>query len=130
MVLGSCICKEIGFQINRDNLEVIQCHCSKCRKITGSTADAMIVVPSETFTWTKGVESIAVYKPEKGSERPFCFKCGGPLPKRDGEVYWVPAGILDSDYKATVKAHIFVGSKLDWEEIGGNAPQYHENITQ
>lgn len=129
MVTGSCICNTIEFEVAGDDFEVVQCHCSKCRRITGSTADAMIVVPRNTLTWIKGLDSISTYKSENGGGRSFCGNCGGPLPNEDGDVYWVPAGILNGDYKATVKAHIYVGSKLPWEEIGGSAPQYEENVT-
>jgi hypothetical protein len=90
----------------------------------------MIEVPKEKLTWGKGVEFISNYNSAKGSERSFCCKCGGPLPNLDGDFYWVPAGILDTPYQARIKAHIYVGSKLQWEEIGGGAPQYSENIAE
>lgn len=128
MVTGSCICKGIVFEIEGDEFDVVQCHCSKCRKITGTTADAMIVVEEKSFSWVSGDELIAFYQADNGSSRSFCRNCGGSLPNRDGAVYWVPAGILDTEYSATVKAHIYVGSKLDWEVIGGGAPQYEEDI--
>ena len=128
MVKGSCICNGIVFQFEGDNFDVIQCHCSKCRKITGSTADAMIVVPKETFNWVQETESITTYKSEDGLARSFCSNCGGSLPNQDGDVYWVPAGTINTEYSASVKAHIYVGSKLHWEEIGGDAPQYDEDI--
>lgn len=124
------MCQEVVFQLEGDNFDVIQCHCSKCRKKTGSTADAMIVIPSEAFTWVKGAESISIYQTQNGFMNSFCQSCGCSLPNRDGKVYWVPAGILDSEYSASIKAHIYVGSKLGWEDIGGNAPQYNENIKQ
>lgn len=128
MVSGSCICNQIAFEIEGDNFDVVQCHCSKCRKVTGSTVDAMIVVPKETFTWVQGTDLISAYKSENGRTRSFCSNCGTSLPDQDGDLVWVPAGILDTQYSASVKAHIYVGSKLPWEEIGGDAPQYEEDI--
>lgn len=129
MVSGSCICNAIQFEVADDNYGVVQCHCSKCRKMTGSTADAMILVPTNKFKWLSGVELIAKYKTSVTSVRAFCSVCGCTLPVESGENYWVPAGVLDGEYKAFVKAHIYVGSKLNWEEIGGDAPQFFENIT-
>ncbi len=128
MVVGSCICNGVAFQVEGEKFEVIQCHCSKCRKITGSTADAMIVVPKGDFTWVRGTELISTYKSESGRARSFCSTCRGSLPDQDGDVYWVLAGILNTKYCASVKAHIYVGSKLEWEEIGGDAPQYDGDI--
>jgi hypothetical protein len=130
MVSGSCICGDVSFEIEGDDFEVIQCHCSICRKVTGSTADAMIVIPEDKFHWISGAEKISLYKFASGRERSFCKVCGGTVPRKDSaQRYWVPAGILNSEFSATVKAHIYVGSKLSWECIGGSAPQYHEDIT-
>ncbi len=130
MKTGSCICEGVIFEIDGDDFDIIQCHCSKCRKITGGLSDAMIVVPVGIFTWIHGTELIKKYTTRSGSARSFCQNCGGSLPGRDGKVYWVPAGMLDSDYNASVKAHIYVGSKLPWDDIAGSAPQYDENITK
>ena len=128
MVTGSCLCGEVAFQLkDRDSFEVIQCHCSQCRKNTGSTADAMIVVPDNEIIWVSGENQVNTFRSQDKPTRAFCRNCGAAVPKLDnkGNV-WVPAGTLDGQFKASVKAHIFVGSKLEWEVIGGSAPQYAE----
>ncbi|GAB5482661.1 MAG: hypothetical protein Pars92KO_24180 [Parasphingorhabdus sp.] len=41
----------------------------------------------------------------------------------------MPAGLLDNDPgQRGYAAHIFVGSKADWEEITDEAPQFSEGF--
>lgn len=128
MVRGSCICESVVFTLEGEPFDIVQCHCSKCRKSSGSSADAMITVDKNKFSWIEGQDFVKVYKGNSGSQRSFCQNCGTSLPVLDGEKYWVPAGVLNGEYEARVKAHIYVGSKTSWDEIGGDAPQYQENI--
>lgn len=44
----------------------------------------------------------------------------------NGLQYWIPAGLLDDSSSSVVAAHLFVGSKASWDEIGDSGEQYTE----
>ncbi|PRY63410.1 hypothetical protein B0H98_1085 [Vreelandella songnenensis] len=41
---GECLCGEVKFEIDGKLPNLYQCHCSLCRKTTGSTANAATFV--------------------------------------------------------------------------------------
>ncbi len=75
MASGECNCGAINFKIYADLADVIVCHCSICRRATGSNGIAVIVVKNESFEWTSGQEFIAAWKkPDADWETFFCQK--------------------------------------------------------
>ncbi|WP_315981351.1 GFA family protein [Aliamphritea spongicola] len=48
------------------NLGIFQyCHCSRCRKFTGSAHAANILVKPEQFSWLSGSQQIGTFMPEE-----------------------------------------------------------------
>ena len=119
MATGQCNCGAIGFEISTDVSDVVICHCSICRRSTGSNGIAVVVVGNDDFRWTHGEDLIATWKkPDADWQTWFCRNCGSPLPGVNDEArMFVPAGLLDGEHMA-VKHHIFVDSKAPWDEIG------------
>ena len=62
MVLGQCNCGEVAFKIYDDISDVYICHCSICRKSTGSNGIAVFVVDNESFQWMLGEEQVLTWK--------------------------------------------------------------------
>jgi hypothetical protein len=126
MVRGSCLCGSVRFQYSRAVTQVGMCHCSLCRKVSGSASNAVIVVPATDFEWLSGDELRRVFSKPTGWQTTFCATCGSPLPQsiRGAAAFWVPAGLLDDDPGFGIAGHIFVGSKAAWDEIGGEAPRF------
>jgi hypothetical protein len=60
----------------------------------------------------------------------FCGVCGSTLCGILNEaVHGVTLGTVDGDPGVTIQRHIFVGSKAPWDEIGGDTPQFDENVS-
>jgi hypothetical protein len=77
----------------------------------------------------KGEEILRDYCNDAGVHRLFCGNCGSPIiGKRDNapETVRLRIGTLDTPVNAKVSAHIFVGSKAEWDEIHDGAPEYDE----
>lgn len=125
---GKCLCGEVGFAVSGDLPNIYQCHCSLCRKATGSASNSALIVSSEHFQWVHGHERITSYVKETGYRTDFCSKCGSPLPNpiKGGTQYWIPAGLLDDETNIEIAAHLHVGSKASWDEVASNGVQYQE----
>ena len=122
---GSCLCGELKFEINSSNGKIYQCHCSKCRKVTGTSANANIIVKIEGFSWLKQPQTLQKYLTSEDWETAFCSKCGSQAPIKDetNKVWYVPAGSLNQDKGLKVTSHIYVGSKASWDVISGGVAQ-------
>lgn len=127
MATGSCNCGAIKFEIDIDLTDVFICHCSICRRFTGSGGIAVVLVDNTHFKWLSDDESVAVWKkPGAEWESWFCRNCGSAVPGRnDPEKMFVPVGSLVSGGdNLRIAHHIWVGSKASWETIGDSGTQH------
>jgi len=131
MARGECNCGAVQFEIDADLTDVFVCHCSICRKSTGSNGIAVVVVPNDQLRWVKGQEHIATWKkPNCDWQTWFCRICGSPVPgANDSKRMFAPAGSIVAGGDALrVAHHIWVGSKAPWDEIGDEGKQQPEGF--
>jgi hypothetical protein len=123
MRTGSCLCKGVSFEVHGLLRPIIACHCSQCRKQTGTFvaatqagADDVVFLSDATLTW---------YRSSDAAQRGFCSACGSPLFWRpDGrKALSIYAGALDGETGLSIEKHIFVADKPDWYEIHDGKPQ-------
>ena len=129
MARGQCNCGAISFEIAAQISDVFICHCSICRRATGSNGIAVILVDNDDFAWTGGENLITSWKKSDADwEMWFCRQCGSPVPgTNDASRVFVPAGLLvDGDDGLTVTHHVWVDSKAAWDEIGDNGRRHPE----
>ena len=62
MASGECNCGAGQFEIDADLSGVFVCHCSICRRFTGSNGIAVVLVANERFRWLRGTELIETWK--------------------------------------------------------------------
>jgi len=126
---GSCNCGSVKFAVDTVVSDVYICHCSICRKSTGSGGIAVAIVDNNDFSWVEGKRFIKSWqKPNHDWHTNFCKKCGSSLPGRNDKTNtYVPVGLLNSGYDdLKVVHHLFVGSKAPWEEFKDNGA-LHQN---
>ena len=129
MAKGACNCGAIAFEISRDLVDVFVCHCSICRRSTGSNGIAVVIVDNAHFRWLRGEHEIATWrKPDGDWQTWFCRVCGSVVPGiNDDSRMFVPAGLLsEGDEALRVAHHIWVDSKAGWDEIGDDGRQHRE----
>jgi len=129
-VTGSCLCGKITYQIT-GSLGIFQyCHCSRCRKFTGSAHAANIIVAPNQFEWLKGEELLGRYElPEaRHFATSFCTNCGASLPwlTKSEKAVVVPAGGLDGDPELKPFQNIFYASRADWYTDASQLIKYDE----
>jgi len=131
MATGQCNCGAVQFEIAADLADVYVCHCSICRRSTGSNGIAVVVFPKERFRWIRGQEFITTWeKPGTHWQTWFCRVCGSPVPgENDATRMFAPAGCITQGGDALkVAHHIWVGSKATWDEIGDAGQQHPEGF--
>jgi hypothetical protein len=123
---GSCLCGGARFEIEGRWSAIGQCHCSKCRKVSGTASNAVLYTAAASLRWVAGEGLRRDFSLPSGWGTTFCGECGSPLPRLhpNGKIYFVPAGVLDDDPGVAVERHIFVGSKASWDAIAGDAPRF------
>jgi len=129
MAKGACNCGAVGFSIDENLTDVFMCHCSICRRYTGSAGIAVVVVENERFRWTHGIENISTWqKPNADWQSCFCSICGSPLPVANDSLRTaIPAGLISEGGDVLrVVHHIWVNSKAGWDEIGDKGKQHPE----
>jgi len=127
MVNGQCNCGAVSFEIDADISEVFICHCSICRKSTGSNGIAVVIVDNDAFEWVQGEDQILTWKKPVGDWQTwFCRVCGSPLPGiNDESRMFVPAGLITQGGESLkVTQHIWVDSKAVWDKIGDSGKRH------
>lgn len=125
MLQGSCLCREIVWEIEGPLRMISHCHCSMCRKSHGVGYATYAGGAANTFRFVAGEPLIGGYESSPGFRRCFCTRCGSKVPEpSDGEHVFVPLGNLDDDPGGRPGAHIFVGSKATWHEITDDLRQF------
>ena len=116
---GSCLCSAVKFKLEGEFKKFFLCHCSRCRKTSGTAHCANLFAPGATLTWLSGEDKLSFYRLENTNfARTFCSVCGSNVPtdaKTRGLVV-VPAGSLDTKVDLAPQAHIFMDSRANWDE--------------
>lgn len=101
---GSCLCGQVRFRADPPLRQVIACHCTQCRKVSGHFWAAS-AVPLDRFHLTEDA-GLRWYRSSNMAERGFCAGCGASL-------FWKPtgedrisiaAGVLEGDTGLTIES--------------------------
>ena len=107
----------------------LNCHCSQCRRTTGSAFKPFAGIESRKLKLTKGKDDLLIVGDATGHDG-HCKKCGSLLYSivRDGAYAHVAMGTLVDGPSIRPTAHIFVGSKAPWHAITDDLPQFEEHV--
>ena len=122
---GSCLCGGVRFAVDGPIRGIGQCHCSLCRKASGTNGTMVFVVPAAGFRWLEGEDRILTWKLRETYSSVRCRRCGSPVPASfDGKHVWVPPGLMDDALDSRLALHHHVASKADWDVIDEDLPHY------
>ena len=127
---GSCLCQAVTYQFRGPEFVFQYCHCSRCRKFTGSAHASNIIIDPKQFEWIDGEEMIGRFDhPDaKHFATCFCKRCGSSLPwhSQGGTAVIIPAGTLDEDPQIKPTQNIFWKDRAPWREEVAALAQYDE----
>jgi len=134
VIRGTCLCGSVRFELDQAVGPFELCHCSRCRKVSGSAFMAAIGVRRSDFRWVCGRELIRSYDAPLLESPPayrvcFCSVCGScvPDPEDSSERFEIAAGLLEDDPQLQPDKHIFVELKAPWFQISDVLPQFDKN---
>ncbi|MDP5135555.1 GFA family protein [Rheinheimera baltica] len=128
MYRGSCLCGEIEVEITGPISSIIHCHCSLCRKSSGTAFATNGFVNSTDFTVVKGEAQLSHLAFKPGRLRHFCRNCGSPVYSSNADDptrFRIRLGILNSDIIERPLSHNFYSSKANWEDLDADLPRYN-----
>lgn len=127
VLTGSCLCGEATYQVEDAFEYALNCHCSRCRRTTGSAFKPFGGIARDRLRFTAEPALQRRYGSEVGHDL-HCARCGSLLYSvvRDGRYVHVAYGTLHAAPSRRPTAHIFVGSKAAWFDITDGLPQHDE----
>jgi hypothetical protein len=126
---GKCFCGAVQYTVADEFLYAANCHCSNCRRTTGSAFKPFAGIARDRLRITQGAENLMIFG-EEAAHNTHCKLCGSLLYSvvRDGAYVHVAMGTLVDDPTIRPTKHIFVGSKAPWFTITDDLPQYWEHV--
>lgn len=124
---GKCLCGAVRYVVADAFLYALNCHCSNCRRATGSAFKPFAGIERNKLRFTQGDANLLLFGGENCHDV-HCQACGSLLFSvvRDGAFAHVTMGTLVDEPTIRPTAHIFVGSKAAWFTITDDLPQHEE----
>ena len=128
ILTGGCYCKELRYSSLGNITASIQCHCRECLYFTGGNANTSIIVPIETFKFSKGTpKSYERHDIKNPVIRLFCKTCGTVIgtksPRRLNSIN-LKVGTLDNPSIFKPETAIFTDDKQDFHHIADHVDQF------
>ncbi|MCR9278055.1 MAG: GFA family protein [Pseudomonadaceae bacterium] len=126
---GSCLCGGIEVQVRGEIGQLDYCHCSQCRKASGTAFASNAPITTDRLAIT-GSHLVKEFAASDGKWRAFCGTCGSPIysrrASRPNEVR-LRVGLLDDAIAPSQRQHIWADSRANWHEIDDSLPAFSED---
>jgi len=120
---GGCLCGEIRFQFEGNDIGSSYCHCRMCQRFSGAPTSAGTGFLKDDLRITRGKPKY--YVSSAIAERAFCPTCGSSLWMRFFQWKWIFVKTLNLDnpenYAPTT--HFGIESQMPWHDIHDDLPR-------
>jgi hypothetical protein len=127
---GGCLCGGVRFEVTEPLLAAGYCHCTRCRRRTGTAASAQARIAPGSLHITAGEDLVRQYQPDDGFAKAFCSECGSALwsvHPDDREVMSIRLGAFDDDPGVRPAYRQFTAYAAVWEPLPDDGlPRYPE----
>lgn len=126
LVTGGCICGAIRYEISAPVISTGYCHCSCCRKFSGSAVNAWAAFPASAVRFI--AEEPEYFATTPIAKRGFCAKCGASLTyklvqPRETAFLVLHTSSLDQPENFAPLIHSGIESKMPWFDILDDLPR-------
>ncbi|KAL0572948.1 hypothetical protein V5O48_009020 [Marasmius crinis-equi] len=125
---GSCLCKGVKLQIIGEPLNFFACHCTGCKKASGTAFLSNVWFHEQNVIVNEGSDLVKSYNDSgivkgRNLRRHFCSKCGSNLfirldtegPEKDLVI--LQASTVDDPHDWQPEKELDVESRWDWVEV-------------
>jgi hypothetical protein len=122
--IGGCRCGAVRFEARSEPQHVSYCHCTDCRRATGSPVAAFVGFDADDVS----IEGKALKAYQNGPvARSFCGNCGSPIAYLDsrlpGQVYFM-LGAMDQPAYFRPTHHSYVREQLPYLHMPDGLPRH------
>lgn len=125
---GGCACGAVRYETDADPIVMLNCHCSDCRKASGSGYAAIVIVRKDSL---QRHGEARFHKVRGGSgrtvERGFCTNCGSPIfvkVERFPDLLGVQAGSLDDPAQHKPSMDLYTDSAPPWDSMRSETTKF------
>ncbi len=128
VLAGRCLCGRVHYAVADEFHYALNCHCSDCRRATGSAFKAFAGIAREKLRLAAEAGNLLIFGDESANHDVHCRHCGSLLYSvvSHGALAHVTLGTLVDAPTIQPTAHIFVSDKAPWFEITDDLPQHAE----
>ena len=130
-ITGGCLCGQVRYEVNSMPKIQLVCHCTSCRKQSGSAFSAAALVPRDDIE-IEGSTKTFVETGDSGNEikRIFCPNCGSSLysevvARPDAIV--LQAGSIDNPHWFKPRVNFWTDSAMSWVSIDPECKNFATN---
>ena len=117
---GHCLCRQVRLSVHGEPLRVGVCHCTDCRKESGSAFTFYAVWPRDRFHYTGETSAM--------QGRRFCPRCGSRLFSLDDSEAEIKLGILDgAPTRLAPTYELWIKRREQWLKPVEGAAQFDED---
>ena len=131
---GGCLCGHVRYEYEGEPEGAIYCHCSTCRRMTGSAFNVGVRAQTNLLNIISGNVKGYTRKMDDGNEitREFCPECGSPLFTRSPahpDFVFIKAGSLDDPNCVKPTYQMWTEEAVPWAHIDENITSYPQTPT-
>ena len=124
--IAQCLCGGIKIKVKGKLADVINCHCSQCRKTHGNYStythcldENVTFISKKTLKW---------YHSSKVGKRGFCSRCGASIfyKLNKSKNISIAAGMFNNPTTLKNNSNIFVKGKLDYYKLDPELPKFNK----
>jgi hypothetical protein len=122
---GRCDCGGVSYEVTGELRQVYNCHCERCRRITGHHMAATAVRPEQLSLVADG--TLTWYDPVPIVHYGFCNVCGSTLfwkADDQGDKICIAAGTLDQPTGLRTTKAWWVAEAGDYHERPGDVEEF------
>jgi len=126
LLRGGCLCGAVAYEVADAFLYAWNCHCSDCRRATGSAFKPFGGIERKRLAVVQGAERTRIFGDPAENHDVHCSACGSLLFSvvQEGTRVHVTLGTLHEAPAIRPQGHLFVGDKAPWFEIADGLPRY------
>ena len=130
---GGCHCAAIRYEVSQAVTNVVACHCSNCRRISGAGSSHNAIIATNALKFTVGTpKRYTDMKAASGNTlyRFFCADCGSSLysqREKVPEMSVLKVGTLDDATGLKMAMNIWTDNALPWMHLDPAVDRHPQN---